>query len=119
MSSRNLIYTQNILNHGLLKELSDKINKIDDKFNKIDDKLNKIIEFLEKDVKKNCDKMGEHIDFVETVYDNVKNPLGYLCNKISYISGKDTNFTLTDIKDYNSDFDDEDDKENMDDKENL
>ena len=104
MCSRNLIYTQNILNHNSLKELSDRINKLDDKLDKIDKKLDFIIEFFEKDVKKNCDKMGEHIDFVENVYDNVKNPLGYLCNKISYLSGKDKRFTLTNIE-HNSDFD--------------
>ena len=47
--------------------------------------------------------MGEHIDFIETVYDTVKSPLGYLCNKISYVSGN-KKYSLTDVG-HNSDFD--------------
>ena len=35
--------------------------------------------------------MGEHIDFIEKIYDNVKSPLGYLCNKINYLKGNDNN----------------------------
>ena len=31
---------------------------------------------LTEDVKENCDKMAGHIDFIETVYEDVKNPLG-------------------------------------------
>mgnify|MGYP004002195991 CR=1 FL=1 len=30
--------------------------------------------------------MGQHIDFVENVYDNVKHPLGYITNKIKYLT---------------------------------
>ena len=40
--------------------------------------------------------MGEHIDFVENVYDNVKNPLGFLCNKINYFSKNNDKYTLHD-----------------------
>ena len=29
--------------------------------------------------------MNNHIDFIESIYDNVKNPLGFLCNKINYL----------------------------------
>ena len=40
--------------------------------------------------------MGNHIDFIEHVYDNVKHPLGYICKKIKYITGNDeTQYTLT------------------------
>ena len=40
--------------------------------------------------------MSEHIDFIENVYDNVKNPLGFICNKISSISGN-SNYTLENL----------------------
>ena len=30
--------------------------------------------------------MGSHIDFVENVYDTVKHPLGYFCNKIKTLT---------------------------------
>jgi hypothetical protein len=26
------------------------------------------------------------IDFIETVYENMKNPLGYICGKINYLT---------------------------------
>jgi hypothetical protein len=45
-------------------------------------KIDKIISILEKDISKNTQKMGEHIDFVENVYENVKHPLSFVCNLI-------------------------------------
>jgi hypothetical protein len=88
---------------GLLLEMMNsngsRINKLERKFDDINKKLDIIIEILNKDLKKNCKKMGEHIDFVENVYDNVKNPLGFLCNKINYFSKDNENYTLHD-RDY-------------------
>ena len=43
--------------------------------------------------------MGSHIDFVENVYDNVKHPLGFITNKIKYLtSGNNDNYALPDKK---------------------
>jgi hypothetical protein len=38
--------------------------------------------------------MSGHIDFVENVYDNVKNPLGFICNRVSKLIGSDEQYTL-------------------------
>lgn len=103
MATASLLHTTNFINHKTLEDINTKINALDTKLDDIEKKLDHIIEFFEKDVKKNCDKMGEHIDFIETVYDTVKSPLGYLCNKISYVSGN-KKYTLTDVGN-NSDFD--------------
>lgn len=54
---------------------------------RVEAKLDKLTELLEGSLKSNCEKMGEHIDFVERVYENVKNPLGYVCNKVRSLSG--------------------------------
>ena len=62
---------------------------IEEKLNKIDKKVDLILELLDTDLKKNCEKMGNHIDFVETVYDKVRNPLGFMCNRINEYCGKD------------------------------
>ncbi len=35
--------------------------------------------------------MGEHIEFVESVYEKVKNPLSYICNKITGGGGESNN----------------------------
>ena len=39
-----------------------------------------------------------NIDFVENVYDNVKNPLGFLCNKVSGFMGSNDNYSLDNQK---------------------
>ena len=49
------------------------------------------------DLAENCKKMSDHIDFIETVYDNVKNPLGFLCNKLNVFSGN-SNYTLENLR---------------------
>lgn len=104
MANTSLLYTANLMNNKTLQDINNKIESMEEKMELIQKKLDFIIEFFEGDVKKNCEKMGEHIDFVENVYENVKNPLGYLCNKIRYLSGKDERYTLTNVEN-NSDFD--------------
>ena len=81
----------------MIKENESKIESLERKFDEIDNKLDIIIKILDTDLKKNCKKMGEHIDFVENVYDNVKNPLGFLCNKINYFSKNNDKYTLFNI----------------------
>ena len=72
---------------------------IENKLVEIEKKLDLILEILHEDVQQNCKKMGSHIDFVENVYDNVKNPLGFLCNKVNYIRGAETkSYSLDDKK---------------------
>jgi predicted transcriptional regulator len=80
-----------------LRKTNDRIDNLERKFETIEKKLDIIIKTLNEDLKKDCKKMGEHIDFVENVYDNVKNPLGYLCNKINYFSKDNDKYTLTDL----------------------
>ena len=70
---------------------TNKLEEIDDKINRLEVKMDLILELLQKEVHPNCKKMGSHIDFVENVYDNVKNPLGFICNKVNYFRGQDDN----------------------------
>ena len=46
---------------------------------------------------------GDHIDFIERVYDNVKNPLGYLCNKLNFYTNSNDNYTLENVNSSRSD----------------
>lgn len=78
-----------------MNDLNQKINLIIKKLDTIDENMNQLLN-MQKNVNKNAEKMGEHIDFVENVYDNVKNPLGYICNKVSYLVGTD-NYSLEDV----------------------
>ena len=68
---------QNITS-GELKELNDRIENIERK-------LDLILIKLDGSVVKNCDKMGTHIDFVNSVYTQVNVPLNYILNKIQII----------------------------------
>ncbi len=77
-----------------IKILDDKINNLDVKINDLDDKLSDILILLERDIKPNCNKMDKHINFIESIYQNVKNPLGFLCNKINYLRNDNNIYNL-------------------------
>lgn len=90
-------------------DIHEKILIIENKIEILNNKLDQIILLLNGDLKNNCEKMGEHINFIENVYDNVKSPLGFLCNKINYISNNNNQYSLENIE---KDFDDEEMREN-------
>ena len=55
--------------------------------------LEKRIEILEEEttnklkiIEKSSDNMNNHIEFVEKIYEQVKYPFHYICNKVNYIS---------------------------------
>ena len=96
-----------------VNELSNRLEKVSDMLESTNDKLDKIIDILNVDVKEKCDKMGEHIDFIENVYDNVKNPLGYLCNKLNSFTNGNTKYTLEDFGSDDSEYDYEDEDEHL------
>lgn len=77
-------------------EVKSKLDSLEEKINDLDDKLSDILILLERDIKPNCNKMSNHIDFVDNVYDNVKNPLGYICSKVSVLGGNKEEYSLTD-----------------------
>jgi len=60
---------------------------MEEQLDRIERKLDTILKILIDDVQGSCGKMAAHIDFVETVYEDVKNPLGYVCNRIKHLSG--------------------------------
>ena len=57
-----------------------------DRMDAIERKLDLILVKLDESVIENCDKMGNHIDFVNGVYETVKIPLYYISNKINKIA---------------------------------
>ena len=71
-------------------EIKSKLDSLEYKLIDLEVKLNKITYLLENDVAPNCNKMSSHIDFVDKVYDTVKSPLGFMCNKINVLSGNET-----------------------------
>ena len=45
-------------------KIKKEIKDLKKNINKLEEKIDIIIQILQKDVKNNCEKMGEHIDFV-------------------------------------------------------
>lgn len=66
--------------------MDNKINELKEKIERIEDKLDNITKILENSVELNCKRMGNHITFIEQIYENVKLPLIYFCSMINYLS---------------------------------
>ncbi len=71
------------------KKIINMLYKINNKLEIIESDIKDIKNKIDNELNNHCKKMGEHIDFIEEVYDNVKNPLGYLCKTISYYSNNE------------------------------
>jgi hypothetical protein len=59
------------------------LSTLSKKVDKLQEDIDKIIIILQNDVKNNCDKMSEHIDFIDNVYTRVKYPMDYVVDKIN------------------------------------
>lgn len=69
------------------------------------DALEKKIDLLNnenKEIKKECTKMGSHIDFIEDTYNTLQMPLNYVKKSIERLTGSSSK-DLPVIKDKNSD----------------
>jgi DNA-binding Lrp family transcriptional regulator len=98
MSIHSIFVEESFNNKEAIKRVEAKLIEVSNKINITNEKLDTILNLLTVDVKEKCDKMGEHIDFIENVYDSVKNPLGYLCNKLNSFTDN-SEYTLEDFKD--------------------
>ena len=74
------------------------MDKLEKRVDDIEKKLDKLINLIENKVEPNTNKMSNHIDFIETVYDNIKNPLGYFIYKLSYFKGNEENHCIEENK---------------------
>ena len=79
-------------------DINKRLESLEEKMETLETKLDKILNILQGDIVENCEKMGKHINFVERIYENVKRPLGYVCNKVKYFS-KGKNYSLEYEKD--------------------
>jgi hypothetical protein len=79
--------------------LNIKIEQLNIKIEELNIKIDKILNILKKDVSVNTRKMSDHINFVENVYENVKYPLGLICNTVTHYMGS-TRYTINNKIDY-------------------
>ena len=67
--------------------IRNEITNLKNKIERMEEKLDAILQRMDNSIIKNCDKMGDHIDFVNNVYDTVKVPLHYISNKVQKMIG--------------------------------
>tara|TARA_B100001059_G_C17724747_1_gene522779 strand:- start:849 stop:1088 length:240 start_codon:yes stop_codon:yes gene_type:complete len=60
------------------------LEKVLKKLEIIEERLALLTEEIE-DIKKSNNKMDNHIDFIENIYNNIKTPFHYVLNRISNI----------------------------------
>jgi archaellum component FlaC len=75
--------------------MDDKLNTIENEIKELKkivllltEKIDNINKNIDNNVVTECKKMGEHINFVDGVYSNIKRPMWYLCNRINYCIGR-------------------------------
>lgn len=78
-NQKKLIRLENKINDNQNK-LEAKLLKIN---NVINNKLDNLLNIINKDLKKSCEKMNSHINFIESVYENLKAPINYISNKFN------------------------------------
>ena len=66
-------------------DIIEKIDILEKRLDSIEEKLEKINLLLSNNVIPNCNKMGNHIKFIDSVYEKFKLPLEFICNKIKKI----------------------------------
>tara|TARA_B100001287_G_C22680630_1_gene530158 strand:+ start:1110 stop:1586 length:477 start_codon:yes stop_codon:yes gene_type:complete len=58
-------------------------NNLELKVRDLESKVDEILNILKTEVRPECKKMSSHINFIEIVYDKVKFPLNFICDKIN------------------------------------
>jgi hypothetical protein len=80
----------------------DKMDFIISKLSSIEQKLDLLINEVNTEIKPNCNRMNKHIDFIEKVYNVVKSPLGFMCERVNYLT-KNKTYSLDDNNNDNDD----------------
>lgn len=62
---------------------SEEINVVE-----LNKKLERIEKLLNNEILNKCNKMSNHIDFIERIYDYIKSPLFYITDKVRYITSR-------------------------------
>ena len=76
-----MINTFNMMTIAKINSIDKKIDSIENRLREIDDKLTQLI-ILMNDNKRDCEKMSTHIDFIDSVYEKLKAPIDYVCNRL-------------------------------------
>lgn len=80
---------------NIFYKINKNLEEINQKLTYLETKIENLEKKIDSDIVDECKKMGDHINFIENVYDNVKHPLGYINNKIKTFIGNEKNYSLT------------------------
>lgn len=69
-------------NESDVKEIMQKIDIMLEEIRNVSKKLDKVIDKLDINHEE-CSRMGEHINFIENIYESVKSPLTYICDTVN------------------------------------
>lgn len=91
-----------------IEELKTKISSLElliiEKFANLEKKFENLENSKLKHVQESCDRMNEHIDFINETYTTLQTPLNYVKNKVEYIMGYQSGSkSLPSIKDKEKD----------------
>lgn len=73
--------TFNMMVIAKINSIEKKTDSIENHLREIDNKLTDLI-ILMNDNKRDCEKMSSHIDFIDSVYEKLKTPIDYVCNRL-------------------------------------
>jgi len=76
-----MMNTFNMMTIAKINSIYKKTDSIENRLREIDDKLTQLI-ILMNDNKRDCEKMSTHIDFIDSVYEKLKAPIDYVCNRL-------------------------------------
>jgi len=76
-----MMNTFNMMTIAKINSIYKKTDSIENRLREIDDKLTELI-ILMNDNKRDCEKMSSHIDFIDSVYEKLKAPIDYVCNRL-------------------------------------
>ena len=69
-------------NNISIEELKEKIEALEQTVILMNQKIERLLELMEKD----CKKMTDHIDFVESVYESVKTPFTFIMDSVNRVA---------------------------------
>tara|TARA_A100001015_G_scaffold297222_1_gene378457 strand:+ start:1271 stop:1570 length:300 start_codon:yes stop_codon:yes gene_type:complete len=85
-----------------IENIEQRIINIEKTLYGINNTLYEINTKINNDIAKDCKKMGNHIDFVENIYNQIKHPLNYMCNKINVLMYSNDSNDSNDLNDLNN-----------------
>ena len=71
-----------------IDDFRDKLNALAIKMEETEKKIDLILEKINNN-HEICEKMGDHIEFVETTYDIIRKPMNYLTNKVNFFANNE------------------------------